>query len=162
MGEGKRQILGALGVVALLGSAVFGLRALEQRSPSAPSGVPTSLQAPSPDAAFAVQACEVRPFDESPALAVVFTQPLDGGKAELDKHLRVTDLGPLEGKDGAAQEERAAKPPPSATSAAAQGRIVRGSWTLGDNPRIAYFPNIQPQRRYRIEVAGGLKSVDVV
>ena len=54
MGEGKRQFLGALGVVALLGSAVFGLRALEQRSPSAPSGVPASLQAPSPDAAFAV------------------------------------------------------------------------------------------------------------
>lgn len=98
-----------------------------------------------PDTAFAALECKPRLLDDRLALAVVFSQPLDGAQ-NLGERLRVTDLGP----QGAA-----------ASAAAPQdGAIVRGSWTLGENPRIAYFPYVQPQRRFRIEVSAELQSVD--
>ncbi|MFO1251872.1 MAG: alpha-2-macroglobulin [Inhella sp.] len=158
--DGKKQLIGGLLVVAALAGAVLGLRALETRGPTATQAQAGggTMELP-PDAPFAAHECAVRPFDERPALALSFTQPLDA-KSEIDKHVRVLDLGPTQGQDGAEQGTQAAKAPVQAQGQAVEGRIVQGSWTLGENPRFAFFPNIQPQRRYRIEVAATLKSID--
>ena len=158
--DGKKQLIGGLVVVAALAGAVLGLRALESRSPTAPQAQAGggTMELP-PDAPFAAHECAVRPLDERPALALSFTQPLDA-TSEINKHVRVLDLGPVQGQDGAEQGTQAAKAPVQAQGQAVDGRIVQGSWTLGENPRFAYFPNIQPQRRYRIEVAATLKSID--
>jgi hypothetical protein len=155
-----KKIWMGVGAVALLGAAVFGLKALEGR-PSAAPAKSGQIDLPSdPNAAFAAHECAIRLQDERPALAVVFTQPLDAS-TELNKFIRVTDLGPVQGQDGAAEEGPVTKPPAMLASAPRDGgRIVQGSWTVGENPRIAYFAAIQPQRRYRIDVDAALKSID--
>lgn len=101
-------------------------------------------------AAFAVAECKPRLLDDRPALAVVFTQPLDR-QQNLGELLKVVELsaGPA-----------SAEGPASAD--AGEGHRLQGHWTVGDNPRIAYFPYIQPQRRFRIEVPATVKSVDGV
>ncbi|MCM5679957.1 alpha-2-macroglobulin family protein [Schlegelella sp. S2-27] len=117
-----------------------------------------------PAAAFEVAECKPRLMDDQPALAVVFTQPLDRTQS-LGEYLRVVDLGPLSGQQEATSEQGVdarQAPKGSAGASAPEGKIVQGHWTIGDNPRIAYFPYIQPQRNFRIEVQAGLLSVDGV
>jgi uncharacterized protein YfaS (alpha-2-macroglobulin family) len=100
-----------------------------------------------PGQPFAAIECKPRLFDDQPALAVVFTQPVDG-RQKLDDLIRVTDLGPV-----------APGPKPAAASQP-EGKIVQGAWVIGDNPRVAYFPAIQPQRRFKVEVLPNLLSQD--
>lgn len=105
-----------------------------------------------PDAPFALADCKPRVLDDRTALAVVFTQPLKD-KQSLDELIHVFDLGPVEGQDGR-KADKAAGPGDD------KGQLVQGAWTLGDNPRIAYFPYAPAQHRYRIEIGAGLLSVD--
>jgi uncharacterized protein YfaS (alpha-2-macroglobulin family) len=38
------------------------------------------------------------------------------------------------------------------------GKRVKGAWTVGDNPRLLFFPHIKPQTRYVVKVAAGLPA----
>jgi len=97
---------------------------------------------------FAVLSCQARLFDNAPALAVTFSQPIDT-RQSLDKVMRVTELG--EAKADA--PSRGLPQPGPATG----GTARNGNWVVGDNPRVAYFPFATPQRRYAVTIDAGLK-----
>jgi uncharacterized protein YfaS (alpha-2-macroglobulin family) len=90
--------------------------------------------------------CKSRLFDESPAIAVAFSHPIERRQG-FDKLISVTDHGPAR----PAGTER--KPAPARP---VEGKAVSGNWVLGDNPRVLYFPYVSPQRAYRVEVKPGV------
>ncbi|MCL2636180.1 MAG: MG2 domain-containing protein, partial [Betaproteobacteria bacterium] len=126
----------------------------------------------SADVAFQIVDFGNREFDGSPALALSFTQPLDTGEAYDDliqvfeMPARPGDAKPRvdsDGEEGADDGERAGDAVPQASSAPEDtdldgGKLVKGAWVIGDNPRVAYFPHIKPQTRYVVRVAAGLPS----
>lgn len=165
-------VVGLIGLLALL-SLVLWLKGPGSGWRSGPEARPASVAAPSE--AFALGACGSRLFDDQPALAVVLSQPVDA-KQELGPLLRVTDLGPVPGavvSGGSAPQADAASASASASASAGDaaaasdagagsdgGRVLGGSWVVGENPRIVYFPYVPPQRRLRIDVGAGLRSID--
>lgn len=122
-------------------------------------GASATVGSPDP---FAALTCQPRQYNDALSLSVTFTQPVDA-KAKLDDFLQVTDLGASSGKadqdsetaSNAGDQPASVKPGDSAP----QGKIVKGSWIVGDNPRMVYFPYIQPQRKYAITVRSGLPGV---
>lgn len=112
-------------------------------------------------AGFTLATCQSSLMDDRPALALVFSQPVDG-RQDLSKLLRVTDLGAVAApgtRGGSSSPSPAGSTPQTDTA----GRIVQGSWTVGDdNPRIVYFPYVQPQRRWRVDLDAAIRSVDGV
>ncbi|WP_284618466.1 alpha-2-macroglobulin family protein [Aquabacterium humicola] len=133
-------VAAAMVVLAALAAVWWGR---EGRGPGGPSGRDGAglLGGSDPNAPFVAGDCVARLLDDSPALAVVFSQPLDR-KQKLQDKLLVSDLGAANAK------------------ADPQGKLLQGSWVIGDNPRIAYFPYIAPQRQFRIEVQAGLRAAD--
>ena len=141
--------------LGVLGAAVVSAAAWWWTGRGHPAG---GQEAAPPDAPFALADCKPRVLDDRTALAVVFTQPLKDKQA-LDELIHVFDLGPVQGPNGKKTDP---VQPADDAAAAAKGQLVQGAWTLGDNPRIAYFPYAPAQHRYRIEIAAGLLSVDGV
>ncbi|WMD23633.1 MG2 domain-containing protein [Achromobacter seleniivolatilans] len=111
---------------------------------------------------FAALNCQPRQFNDALALAVTFTQPVDA-KSGLDSFLQVTDVGSTSGKADSDSESSAAPGNVPASvqpgDSAPKGKIVKGNWVVGDNPRMVYFPYVQPQRKYAITVRAGLPGV---
>ncbi|WP_111825525.1 MG2 domain-containing protein [Achromobacter sp. HZ01] len=108
---------------------------------------------------FAALTCQPRQYNDALALAVTFTQPVDA-KAELDAFLQVTDTGAASGQADE-DSESAAQPGDQPASVrpgdpAPKGKIVKGNWVVGDNPRVLYFPYVQPQRSYAVTLRAGL------
>lgn len=113
-----------------------------------------------------------REFDGYPALALSFSQPLDA-KGNLDKYIQVLEM-PVDPKyqqvrtraaDDEEEEGDSSGAPAkkgigvSRADADTQldgGRPVSGAWTVGENPRLAYFPHIKPQTRYVVRIQAGL------
>ena len=113
-----------------------------------------------------------RDFEGSPALALSFTHLMDA-RSNYDEHIQVFEMPPRAGEiqpkvsddeNGDEEEERGpgiAEPQVStepADVATEGGKLVKGAWVVGDNPRILYFPHIKPQTRYVVRVAAGLTS----
>ena len=94
----------------------------------------------SADGPFAVASCQARLFEDRPALAVVFSQPVNPGQS-FDKLIQVVDQGAT----------NSSKP-------AGDDKFVNGGWVVGANPRVLYFPNVQPQRSYQVRVGYALKA----
>lgn len=108
-----------------------------------------------------------RDFDGSPALALTFSQPLDPRHA-YDGEIEVFEMPPRDGEvlatsdddnDGDTRQDA----PPVASSDPKDvdtegGKRVKGAWTVGDNPRLLFFPHIKPQARYVVKVAAGLPA----
>lgn len=92
--------------------------------------------------------CKSRLFDESPAIAVAFSHPVER-KQGFDKLISVTDHGPAQ------PGQKEGKP---AAARPVEGKPVSGNWVVGDNPRILYFPYVSPQRAYRVELKAGIAS----
>ncbi|MVW70608.1 alpha-2-macroglobulin [Bordetella sp. 15P40C-2] len=112
---------------------------------------------------FGMLDCKPRQFQDAMALAITFTQPVDR-KSDLSRYITVLDQGPAptqsEGDDvkqrhDSARSSSQADHEPAGT-AAATGKVVEGAWTIGDNPRIVYFPYVQPQRSYALRVRADL------
>ncbi|MDX3904216.1 MAG: alpha-2-macroglobulin [Pigmentiphaga sp.] len=141
-------VAGAVLLAAVAGSAWWAGRHAGGRveAPQAPELVGTADP-------FAWIDCKTRVFDESLALAITFSQPLDR-RQDLGALLRVVDLGVAPGEAG---EDHATRQPRPAAGAV-EGAVVRGDWTIGDNPRVAYFPFIEPKRRYAIAAQGEIKG----
>ena len=95
---------------------------------------PSPVEDGSSAQAFALADCKARLFDGSPAIAVMFTQPL----------ARSQDFGKLIKVTGG-------ETPDSATP-------MDAHWVLGDNPRVLYLPYVTPDRHYRIELPVGLAA----
>lgn len=109
---------------------------------------------------FALLECSARLFEDAPALAVTFTQPLAPGQ-DLSSLLRVTDAGPAPDsatRDGA--DSRDGKEQAKAAPADAAATPVAGAWVVADNPRVAYFPHIKPLRQYRVAAASAIAAAD--
>jgi uncharacterized protein YfaS (alpha-2-macroglobulin family) len=80
--------------------------------------------------AFALADCKARLFDGSPAVALMFTQPL----------ARSQDFGKLiKVKDGS-------------------DKPVGNRWVLGDNPRALYLGNATPDAEYSVELSADLAA----
>ncbi|MBO9355517.1 alpha-2-macroglobulin family protein [Bordetella petrii] len=126
------------------------------RAPSAPAQPAATVGQADP---FAVLDCQAREYNDTLALAVTFTQPLDR-KARLDSFLDVIDGGAAKPADDASDTD--ADTAPAAASAVAagesapQGKPVQGAWVVGDNPRMAYFPYVQPRHRYAVRLRAAL------
>ncbi|GAB2900978.1 MG2 domain-containing protein [Microbulbifer echini] len=73
-----------------------------------------------------------RMFKDTRAIAVIFSEPLLGN-AHFGSYLT---LSREDGKD------------------------VDGGWVLSDNQKILYFPNIEPNTRYKVSIRAGLPSED--
>ncbi|OZI56965.1 alpha-2-macroglobulin family protein [Bordetella genomosp. 4] len=177
---GKKS--GVIGVVALVVAIAVGIGVWQWRSDAPPSADPPAApaaaqadaasgtaQTASPSAStpqtsgsstatigqndpFAMLDCKPRQFRDSMALAVTFTQPV-GRETDLTRYFSVIDTGeakPAEdGEQSTAGQTATAVPPGQAAPA---GKTVEGAWAVGDNPRIVYFPYVQPQRAYAIRV----------
>jgi len=130
-------------VMAFAGAAgYFGWQKL--RSP----GLPTSAEIGS-EQAFAFTECKARLFDGSPAIAVVFTQPLDA-RQDFAKLLSASEGDAPKSKDDGSANKT---PPPDASF-----KPLAARWVLADNPRVLYLPYVTPDRSYRIAVNADLAS----
>ncbi|OVZ62290.1 alpha-2-macroglobulin [Pigmentiphaga sp. NML030171] len=151
MADKKKAAAWAAGVVLLAAVAVGAWWAGKQSGGG--GGEPPASELVGSADPFTLLECRTRLFDESLALAVTFSQPLDR-RQSLGKLLQVVDLGAASGDDEAAKTQ--GKPQPG--QALPEGKPVAGEWSLGDNPRVAYFPYIQPNRRYAIAVPESVKG----
>jgi len=99
--------------------------------------------------------CQARQFNGTLALAVTFSQPATRD-TNLAQWISVSDRGRLD-KDADAASDNApvaeAKAGPLASNG---GDAVAGSWVIGDDARVAYFPYVASQRRYALTFEAGL------
>lgn len=114
-----------------------------------------------------------RDFEGAPALALSFTHPMSG-RGNYDDAIQVFEMPPRpadgvkarhnddeEGEFSEEQTPGVANPQVSTQDEDVKtdgGKLVKGAWIVGDNPRILYFPHIKPQTRYVIRVAAGLPA----
>ncbi len=125
--------------------------------------------------AFEVVDAAHREFDGSPALALSFTLPLDA-RADVGTFVQVLEMPPDpkaqkpggEGDEESSDEETDGQnktAPGTGVSRAPEdtkldnGKPVSGAWTVGENPRLLFFPHIKPQTRYVVRVQAGLPSM---
>jgi len=168
---GKRggRGLAACAAVVIAGAVALGWWAGRSGQPDRTPGL-TAIQSPTPAASgraappaadasvgqsdpFAALDCRARQYNDTLALAVTFTQPLDR-KADLSAYLHVADAGAAPLPEDAAPADAAA--PVQHGDGATKGKPLPGAWVVGDNPRVAYFPYVQPQRLYGVRLAAGL------
>ncbi len=123
-----------------------------QKKPAAPEGATTFASAGGP---FAITGCQARMSDETLVLALAFSEPLDR-RVSLDKLIAVVDLGRSDGRGEKSREKEASATPQK--DAADGGKVVSGGWYVDDNPRVAMFSSVQPQRKYRIRYAEGIQA----
>ena len=133
----------AAAAVAVAGAAVAGYFAWQHnQAPSLPSSAEIGAES-----AFAFTECKARLFDGSPAIAVVFTQPLNPKQ----------DFGALltasEGDAPKAKDDGSKTPPADASF-----KPLAARWVLADNPRVLYLPYVTPDRSYRVALKAAIAS----
>lgn len=122
------------------------------------SGAAGSIVIPDSTGPFEASACQSRMFEDQPALAVLFSAPVERGQA-FDKLIQVTDLGRSDGARETSQESTGSGAPRiSASGAGSEEKLLNGNWVMGDNPRVLYFTYVKPQRNYRVRVGASLKA----
>lgn len=127
----QKVVLGVVGAVAVVAGGWWAAQKLG--SPSLPS----SAEVGGEQAAFALLDCKPRLFDGAPAIAISFTQPLDGKQ----------DFGALvTAQEGGAPTETDGKKVPAAD---ASYKPVAARWVVGDNPRVLYLPFVTPDRSFK-------------
>jgi uncharacterized protein YfaS (alpha-2-macroglobulin family) len=154
MGKRNRLWLGILACVVLIGAVALGWfagqRPGDKQTPTQPPRV-SSVGGADP---FAALACQPRQYNDTFALTVTFTQPVDR-RADLGHFMQVTDLGAVV-KHDADGDQNTAVPDASVAVEAGEpttkGMPVNGSWIVSDNPRVVVFPFIKPARRYTVKL----------
>ncbi|WP_176057071.1 alpha-2-macroglobulin [Paraburkholderia sp. BCC1876] len=128
-----------------------------------------------PNTPFTVIDAANRELDGHPALALTFSQPLDAG-TDYDKVVRVFKM-PSKGNakttastdsedsdDSAASAQGASAASEVSTSEKltdlAGGVAVSGAWVVGDNPRLLYFPHVEPLTHYVVQIQDTLTGKD--
>ncbi len=153
LNRGKVSIPVLIAVLAVIAAVAGGGWWWRHQERPAASGSPTVFE--STGGAFALAACEARTSEESPTLALLFSEPLDR-RTSLNNLITVTDLGRMDGAEEKS-EERSEKGADK-KNAAAGGKIVSGGWYISDNPRVALFTSVQPLRKYHIQLAEGIQA----
>jgi uncharacterized protein YfaS (alpha-2-macroglobulin family) len=107
-----------------------------------------------------------RELDGAPALTLTFTLPLDP-RQSYDKYIRVFAMPapaqPANPRSSDFEEDRlgtggtvvSAKPEDTQPDG---GTVVEGAWTVGDNPRLLFFPHTKPEARYVVLVNAGVTA----
>src|SRR5690606_10353138 len=145
------QKRGAVGILAVLLAVALGLGWLAGRAvvpatygisgkPDSPAAKPPSTASSAmPPAAtvgradpFGVLGCQAREYNDTLALAVTFTQPVDR-RASLDSYFSVADAGPAKDEAGAAASAAAGD---RHNNNAGPGKTMRGGRAVGDDPRM--------------------------
>ncbi|WP_082887444.1 alpha-2-macroglobulin family protein [Bordetella ansorpii] len=148
------------------------------------SGTPAPVKAPPPVAQpaplpasamvgqadpFSALGCQEREYGDAPALAVTFTQPVDR-RANLDSFLEVIETGTANNEVQAEAAAQAADAAAAGSNASAEpgavksgdpgvkGKTAQGRWVVGDNPRVVFFPYVQPQKSYTVRLRAGLPA----
>ncbi len=100
---------------------------------SAPRGAeqPPSADSKEPGQAFRVLDIGERTFDGGPAVAVLFSAPLDA-TVRHGEHLRISDPEGMQ----------------------------KSAWVLSDDRRILYFPHVEPETEYSVTVLPSLTSAE--
>jgi len=107
---------------------------------------------------FAALSCQEREYGDAPALAVTFTQPVDRN-VKLDTFLEVIDTGTADARSqDAATDADPAAGAVKAGDSGAKGKTAPGDWVVGDNPRVVFFPYVQPQHGYTVRLRAGLPA----
>ncbi|HKU69911.1 MAG TPA: alpha-2-macroglobulin family protein, partial [Burkholderiales bacterium] len=161
--SGKKTLFGfAIVMIALVAAAYFFVQRQDSGS-STDSGDPVK-----------VVDLSDRSFDGAPALALTFSQPLDSRRG-YDESIRVFEMPakPEEKKgrnrrrldsDDDEGSERSDAPRTGIGKAgdvsSEGGKLVTGSWIVGENPRLLYFPHIKPETDYVVQVAPGLRAAN--
>jgi hypothetical protein len=119
------------------------------------------------DGPFQIADFANRDFEGSPALALSFTLPMDARK-NYDEQIQVFEMPARPGdarptaRDDEEGDESPGSDPQVSTApedvATEGGKLLKGAWVVGDNPRLLFFPHIKPQTRYVVRVAAGLTS----
>jgi len=153
----------ALGILVALVIAAAGYFFLAQRQDA---GLPGSGEA--------VKVVDLgdRSFDGAPALALTFSQPLDARRRH-DEHIRVFEMAPKpqakkqrsRAGDDEEEDDAASGGPRAGVGRAGDvstegGKPVAGSWVVGENPRLLYFPHIKPATHYVVQVNPGLQAAN--
>lgn len=117
-----------------------------------------------------------RDFDGSPALALTFTQPLNP-RHDYNEYIQVFEMPARAGDpvprasdeddDGGYrryQNSNQADESAQASTAEADvstegGQLVKGSWIVGENPRLLFFPHVKPDTRYVVRIAHGVPAL---
>lgn len=136
----QKAVLGLVGAAAVIGGGWWASQKLG--GPAQPN----TAEVGGDTAAFALLDCKPRLFDGAPAIAVSFTQPLDG---KQDFAALVTAL-----EGGAPSGEGAEKKAPADNTF----KPLAARWVLGDNPRVLYLPFVTPDRSYRISLKPDLAA----
>lgn len=147
----NRKLLSGIvaGVVVVALATAAGLAIKHYRTERAKAGGEAILAGPA--GPFEVTTCQARLFDDQPALAVLFSEPL-GSDQDFDRLLQVTDLGLTD--EGKRQAKRSSKAEASQSEPAA--KVVDGSWVLPEGGRMLVFPGVTPQHKYQIKIDGAL------
>jgi len=95
-----------------------------------------------------------RELDGAPALVLTFTLPLDS-RQSYDQYLRVFEMPAPPRPTNVNGTVVSSKPEDTNVDG---GTAVTGSWIVGDNPRLLFFPNIKPETRYVVTVAAGIAA----
>ena len=120
-----------------------------------------------------------RSLEGVPALALTFSVPLDASKS-ADKYIQVFEMPASadelkrraasnpdnedDGNNGYFENANNQLPAKKSVSTDNKdidftgGKLVSGAWVVGDNPRILYFPHINPQTRYVVQIKVGLPA----
>ncbi len=156
-------------VVGFLAAAALLLPGCADKNTSTPAAAADDVKFELVDAAH-------RELDGLPALALSFSQPLDA-RSDVGKFVQVLEMPPLPGQararvqdddegDDEFHDERDAadgrrdsgvsrKPEDTRLD---DGKPVPGAWTVGENPRLLFFPHIKPSARYIVRVQPGLPA----
>ncbi len=97
-----------------------------------PTIATTETETAAASSGFAVVAVTGEASDGRPALAVRFSRPLADAQ-DLSQYLKVTD---------------------------ASGKTVDGAWVTSDGGRLARFPHVKAEQKFRIEILPGVVAAD--
>lgn len=131
-------LLALTSAVAIAGAGAWWVK----KSGANQAGGDTML--PTKNTAFAVSSCKSRIHDDKPALAIVFSDVVDGDQP-LDKLIEVSDLGETKSKD---------LPSPSP----AKPKMVEGGWIVSDNPHVLLFPFVKAGHQYSVKLGQTLAA----
>jgi uncharacterized protein YfaS (alpha-2-macroglobulin family) len=170
--QGALLTILALGVIVLMGIAV-GQTLRSGGAPRAEEATSPELEAFEEASTGPIELVELnnRDLDGSPALALTFSQTLDA-RQNYDEFIQVFEM-PLRDQDKRTQnreyyeDENDARPRVKAMATASTdpadvdsegGTLVKGSWVVGENPRLLFFPHIKPETRYVVRVSPGVPA----
>lgn len=152
-----RKIIGFAVLLVALVAAGYWLVQREGTTPTSSDGTVTLVDAGD------------RSFDGAPAIALTFSQPLDSRRS-YDALIQVFEMPPRANekqgrreRDPDEEENERAGVGSSVSTADSDtnsegGTAVSGSWVVGQNSRILFFPHIKPETRYVIRIAAGVPA----